>query len=521
MSLGLNLKKWLTGHRPSMRDLLGLTSFGGVVMIALATAYISSTEGQDEIRATLLLEGEHLAKQLAKKSRLAILYESSDNVKDDVNGVLEFPDVIRVEILFPSGKTVMIAGVPVTGLPKGKPYWQGDDGGHVEGETQHAWQFVAPIMRQKDSSPFSMSADAQNDQPIGFVRIVQSKETFTRLSQRVFLYSMSFAGGLALLFLGVMRWLSLRITNPLTELSNAFHRAEQGERNVIAKPDGPYDIAAMANGFNSMMKVLADREADLIQHKATLEDRVQERSAELAERNRELMGINAQLATANQEMEAFGYTVSHDLRGPVKSFEGFLALLCNEYGRQLPANAMEYIQWMQKSTEQMNALIEGLLSLARTSRAETQMADINLSQLAQPIADALLASNPSRKANITIEPDLMAHADIYQMTSVLQNLIGNAWKFTGKLAITEIVFGAEQVDGETVYFVRDNGAGFDMEYAKNLFVPFQRMHSANQFPGLGIGLATVNRIIQRHGGRVWAEARKNEGAVFRFTLHAK
>jgi len=513
-----HVPKLFRRKRLAMRELLGLTSFLGVTVIALATAYISATEGKEEIRHKQMLDGIHIAKQVAKKAHLAILYQSGANIRDDMESAMDFPDVIRVEVITETGKSVVIAGVPTVGLPRGRPYWEASDDGKLEGETNLAWQFVAPVMRSKEASPFAFSE--AHSKPIGFVRVVQSKESFVRLSQRVYLYSITFAGGLALLLLLVMRWVSMRITDPLTSLSRAFERAQRGESNVHVKAAGPYDIAAMAVGFNDMMRVLSEREADLLQHKATLEERLKERSAELSLRNSELMATNARLETSNKEMEAFGYTVSHDLRGPVKSFEGFLVLLRNECP-DLPANALEYLSWLEKSTAHMNALIEGLLRLANTTRAEPQRHPMNLSDVAQHIASALIAANPCRNTQIVIQPDLIANADMFQMTSVLQNLLDNAWKFTSKQAEARIEVGAIEQNGETVFFVRDNGAGFDMEYAKNLFVPFQRMHSPTMFPGIGIGLATVNRIVQRHGGRIWAEAIKNAGATFFFTLAEK
>ncbi|MGE0082073.1 MAG: PAS domain S-box protein, partial [Thiohalomonadaceae bacterium] len=224
-----------------------------------------------------------------------------------------------------------------------------------------------------------------------------------------------------------------------------------------------------------------------------------------------------QLTSLNRELEAFSYSVSHDLRGPLRSIDGFSAILADDYADRLDAEGQDYLQRIRAATGRMSELIDGLLRLSRITRADLVREDVDLSALAQTVAESLQLGDPGRAVEFAIEPGVRAHADRALLTVVLENLFGNAWKFTAGRSPARIGFACEQRDGRTVYVVRDNGAGFDMQYAGKLFRPFERLHG-REYPGTGIGLATVQRIVQRHGGEVWAESREGEGASFYFTL---
>jgi light-regulated signal transduction histidine kinase (bacteriophytochrome) len=217
-------------------------------------------------------------------------------------------------------------------------------------------------------------------------------------------------------------------------------------------------------------------------------------------------------------LEAFSYSVSHDLRAPLRAIDGFSKMLLDEYASKLDDVGRGYIQRVGDSIRRMTLLIDDLLKLSRLTRSQVRRLPIDLSSLARSIASDLLSSQSERQAKFVIEPGLMADADPNLMRIVLENLINNAWKFTSKRPVAHIEFGVVIQDGGKVFFVRDNGAGFDMDYAGKLFGAFQRLHSEQEYPGTGIGLATVQRIIYRHGGRVWAEGAVNAGATFYFTL---
>ncbi|MEO8550080.1 MAG: ATP-binding protein, partial [Kofleriaceae bacterium] len=252
------------------------------------------------------------------------------------------------------------------------------------------------------------------------------------------------------------------------------------------------------------------------------------RVLELLERVRTSIGIALRVAesrqenqeqltateAANRELETFSYSVSHDLRGPLRAVDGFSAALLEDCAAQLPPEGQDYLHRIRAAVQRMTELIEDLLRLSRVTRTEFHRERVELSALATTIIAELAHTEPERVVELSVAPEVTAAADPKLIRIVLENLLGNAWKFTSKQAVATIAFGVT----DRVYFVRDNGAGFDMKYAEGLFGPFHRLHSDKEFTGTGIGLATVNRIIQRHGGRIWADAAVGAGATFYFTL---
>jgi light-regulated signal transduction histidine kinase (bacteriophytochrome) len=228
----------------------------------------------------------------------------------------------------------------------------------------------------------------------------------------------------------------------------------------------------------------------------------------------------AQLDSANKELEAFSYSLSHDLRTPLSAIDGFSDLLGTEIGAG-PATdrGQHYLARIRAGVASMSQMIDAMLLLAHVSRTASRWVRVDLSTIARLVLQACQDREPRRCAHWDIQPDLVAQGDPQLLRQVLENLLGNAWKFCGRAAQTRISFSCEPgADGQPVYAVRDNGAGFDMDYSARLFGTFQRLHSATEFPGTGIGLATVHRIITRHGGKVWADSVEGHGANFYFTL---
>lgn len=234
--------------------------------------------------------------------------------------------------------------------------------------------------------------------------------------------------------------------------------------------------------------------------------------------NEDLKSRAAQLESANKELEAFAYSVSHDLRAPLRTIDGFSLALLEDYAEQIPDEGQNYLMRIRTAAQRMAQLIDDLLNLSRVSRAAIEPETINLSSLAHNVVRDLQQSHREHIVEVAITPDLVARGDQRLMRIVLENLISNAWKFTSKQEYAHIEFGKQDADHQRIYFVRDNGAGFDMLYANKLFGTFQRLHANAEFPGIGIGLAIVQRIIHRHRGRVWAEGEIDKGATFYFTL---
>ncbi len=236
-----------------------------------------------------------------------------------------------------------------------------------------------------------------------------------------------------------------------------------------------------------------------------LEQRVRERTADLA--------------SANRELESFAYSISHDLRAPLRGIDGFSQMALEEYGDKLEAEGRGYLERVRAAAQRMGHLIDDILELSRVSRHAMRRERVDLSRLAAELMEEIREGDLLRRVEVAIAPDCAAEGDPRLLRVLLQNLLENAWKYTARQAEARIDFGSERLDtGETAFFVRDDGVGFDMQYADRLFSPFQRLHSPEEFPGSGIGLATVARIAHRHGGRAWAESAVGQGTTVRFTL---
>ncbi len=253
---------------------------------------------------------------------------------------------------------------------------------------------------------------------------------------------------------------------------------------------------------------------------AAIRDITQRKHAEadIQKLNDDLKQRAAQLEAANKELESFSYSVSHDLRAPLRSIDGFSHAIIEDYGKQLPAEALEHLERVRSAAQRMAQLIDDLLNLSRITRSTLQPIFVNLSSIAEEITYSLQKNFADRKISFSIMPNLMVEGDPRLLTIALDNLLNNACKYTSKREQAIIEFGQLSKAKERTFYIRDNGAGFNMEYVDKLFGVFQRLHSTSEYPGTGVGLATVQRIIKIHGGHIWAEGEEGKGATFYFTL---
>ncbi|AJE04831.1 hypothetical protein GPICK_05780 [Geobacter pickeringii] len=288
---------------------------------------------------------------------------------------------------------------------------------------------------------------------------------------------------------------------------NVVAGLDAGANDYLVKPIDMDELRArirVGQRYLEMQDTLARRMTEVSELNRKLEQRVRERTSELE--------------SANRELEAFGYSVSHDLHAPLRHIAGFGEMLAEQFGDVLGDEGMALLGKICAAGRHMTHLIDDLLELSIVSREEMECREIDVTGLCHGIARDLAESEPGRDATFRIAPELVAWGDRRLVRIVLQNLLGNAWKYTSRKERAIIEVGVVDCCGEVAYYVRDDGAGFEMDHADRLFAAFQRLHSSSEFPGTGIGLATVQRIVSRHGGRVWAKGSRGNGATFYFTL---
>ncbi len=405
--------------------------------------------------------------------------------------------------------------------------------GRLFAQYAHAGESRFPALPEADG------ARIEGDELVIFKRIVNDREilgtVYLRAEYELYDRLLGYLGIAALVSLAAMlvayalsRPLQRVVIRPLLAIAEVAREVtEKRNFSLRAAKLSEDEVGRLAEAFNTMLAEIERATHGLQQSNLELEREVGERrraeqeilrlNAELEKRVKER---TAQLEYANAELEAFCYSVSHDLRGPLRAIDGFSQALLEDFPKDVPEEAQRYLSRIRSSTQRMGQLIEDLLNLSRVSRGDLERRDVDVSELARQVVADLQHRDPERKVEIQIWDGMRAHADARLLRAMLDNLIGNAWKFTAKAAAPRIEVGSLREAERVTFFVRDNGAGFDMTYANKLFGAFQRLHSATEYSGTGIGLATVQRIVHRHGGRVWADAQPGKGAVFFFTLES-
>jgi signal transduction histidine kinase len=462
----------------------------GSVLILAVLAFFSYD--MLSFRQSLINNLRAEAQIIGANSVSALTFDDPASAAATLQGLNRSPDVVSAALTTNDGTIFANYGPPDDAVLNGQ---------HVlaSGETEHHWLngrrlLLAHRIMFKGS-------------PLG---VVYLSATLNEIGQRARHYLLIAGLILLLCMLAALAISSLSrklVAQPiasLAETSRSISRKHDYSVRAEESTDS-VEMSVLTEAFNDMLQQIQQSEAALRKSRDELEQRVEERTAELR--------------AANRELEAFSYTVAHDLRGPLDSITGLAYLLAGT-SSQLDPNGREMVQRLQESTKNMSALIDDLLNLARASTSPIKRDDVNLTAIALRVAGDLRSSEPTRSVDFVIADLPHVEADAGLLRIVMDNLLRNAWKYTSHHAKACIEIGAKLVDGHITYFVRDDGAGFDANRAAEIFRPFHRLHSRSEFPGTGIGLATVQRILARHGGEIWAEGAVGKGATFYFTLPA-
>jgi signal transduction histidine kinase len=445
------------------------------------------------------------AELLARTTAPALSFDDARAAKENLELLRVRPEVRAAAIYNARGR--MFASYAAAGEER-LPELPGADGVRVEGDDLIVFQ---RIVDQRDilGTVYLRAHYKLYDRVLGYLGIALLAAAVAMLAA----YALS-------------RWMQRVVMHPLLAVSGVAREiAERGNFSLRAEKLSDDEVGALADAFNAMLGEIEKATRELQASKRDAEREVAERrrieeevlrlNAELEQRVKER---TAQLEYTNGELESFCYTVSHDLRAPLRAIDGFSQALIEDFPSDVPEEALRYLDRIRAATQRMGQLIEDLLNLSRVSRVELARREVDVGELARQVATDLHVRDPSRAVEIAVWDEMRVDADPRLLRAALENLMGNAWKFTGKVERPRIEVGALRDNGRSTFFVKDNGAGFDMAYASKLFGAFQRLHSERDYAGTGIGLATVQRIMHRHGGRIWADAKPGKGAVFFFTL---
>jgi diguanylate cyclase (GGDEF)-like protein len=487
-------------RRTTFRRQLMVLAASGVLCVSLLAALATSWQGGRQLHADKLLEGTRIAQNLAAQSRLALIFDSADNVAEAVAAASTFPDVVRVEIFHADGRLLLERGTPANDGDRGRKPMRVGDQAYLEDEDAGGWRFVAPVWAISNDSPFETTERQQV--LLGFVRIAQSKATLTQLVSEVF--AVNFAAGLAfsILFLFALRLLARRLTRPLAELSATMARAEKGESGLRADLSGPRDLAEMAHAFNSMMEALEQREQEL-------------RTAR-----------DSALRFAKLKAD-FAATVSHEIRTPLNGVIGTLDML--KVGRMAPEQR-ELLDLAWDSSQYLLELINNILDFSRleAGRLDVDAQDFEIRPLIDGITAMFVpqaAKNVELSALVAADVPAVINGDASRIRQVLINLVGNAIKFTERGSVTltiECIERIERTDGGRWlrFGVRDTGIGIAAEQQASIFDSFTQADTSTtrRYGGSGLGLAICKQLVKLLGGEIGVVSAPAQGSQFWFTI---
>jgi signal transduction histidine kinase len=469
-----------------------LLLISGLVLLLTSVTFVSYqvVSFRRTMRTNLSTRGQILA----ANSTAALAFANEADAREILAALSADPRMVAAALYDADGR--LFAVYPATSSPETFPSAPAADGYRYEGGRLIGFQ---PVAQEATSR-------------LGTLYLVSDTKAVSdtlRLSGLIALVMVGIALLAAYLLAAALQG---RISRPILALANAAAAvSERQDYSVRVPPVGRDELGVLTDGFNQMLGRIEEQERTLRGYATELEQRVAERTQELERRA-------AELQAANSELDAFAYSVSHDLRAPLRSIDGFSQVLLEDYAARLDDPGRDSLHRVRAASQRMATLIDDLLKLARVTRAEMRTEPVDLSSMARDIVIDIRRAAPDRQVDFAITSDLQTQGDSRLLRVALDNLLRNSWKYTGKQPKPRVEFTAIEENGDRVFVIKDNGAGFDMQYADKLFGVFQRLHSAAEFEGTGVGLATVRRIINRHGGRIWAEGAVDQGATFFFTL---
>jgi len=508
---------------------------GSILLVSVAVAIstvLAITEQARVLNDELISGGRLIARQIGLSTREAFGSLNWISVENAIQDVASAEDIIFCKIVMPDG-TVYLADCR-------ECYGEHIETDVLDVESALIEDYVDPLTGGRGTL---IIEQVEIGEETWWVLLAMSLDSVNEATRFVLRSNLLLAIAIMALAVGGALVLSRGISDPIVRLADAAKAFGAGHLDHPIDTRATGEVGVLARAFDEMIRELRASQEQLEDYSKGLETLVQERTAELAQANEALQDEIAErkraeeevrrlneeleqrviertteLRVANKELEGFAYSVAHELRSPLRGIDGFSLALLEDYADSLDADGRDGLQRVRAASQRMAQLIDDLLHLSRVTRREIHRETVDLSALAGKAVAELQMTQPERRVEFVIEEGLVANADVHLLRVVLDHLLGNAWKFTASHSCARIEFGATQRDGETAYFVRDDGVGFDMVYVGKLFGAFQRLHAMTEFEGTGIGLAIVQRIIHRHGGQVWAEGAVEQSATFYFTL---
>ncbi|OZG70310.1 histidine kinase [Hahella sp. CCB-MM4] len=459
-----------------------ITSVFGILILSASLIWYENLTYRQQINQELNVIGN----MLADRSNAALVFGDVAQLKDNINS-LKLRESITLACIYDENNGVLATFTR-------------------EGEAVCPEKPVTTNGVFKDNYFYTVQDIVLDEEVIGRLYIQSTLDELRRHLQN-YVATATIVSALAVLGLLIISAILQRtVTTPLLHLSETATRiAKDKNYRLRAELESFDEIGELTKSFNAMLETIEYQNKEILKSYGSLERQVEIRTAELK--------------AANQELEAFSYSVSHDLRQPLRAIDGYGEAILEDCGERLDDLAMEYLGRIRSASGRMSMLIDSMLTLSRVTRHKLDCTEVDLSGMVESIAMELKSSEPDRNVTFSIAPSVKAKGDGRLLHIALSNLVENAWKYSSKKDNAHIEFGVIGKREGAVYFVKDDGAGFDMKYADRLFVAFNRLHTPAEFEGSGIGLATVYRIITRHRGRIWAESEPSKGSTFYFTLN--